>query len=146
VVEVNPRYPASVEVLELATGVRALGWHRASFDPDAGPMPTFMPAAPAVAKGILYARQRLVMPEAAVAMFLSADRLGGPWFADVPPPGEVIEPGWPILTVLSQGETPYVCANSLARHAEWAKRALGLDSRPPWTRNPYERIEDPDAA
>ena len=31
-VEVNPRYTASVEVLEYATGLSAISWHRAAFD------------------------------------------------------------------------------------------------------------------
>src|SRR5262249_31591342 len=37
-VEVNPRYTASVEVLEYATGLRALAWHRRAFD-GAAPVP-----------------------------------------------------------------------------------------------------------
>src|SRR5262245_62223359 len=73
VVEVNPRYPASVEVLELATGVPAIGLHRAAFDPAAGLEQTSSPSAPVIAKGILYARQRLVMSRSAVQSFLNSD-------------------------------------------------------------------------
>src|SRR5262249_666683 len=42
-VEVNPRYPASVEVLEYATRLAALRWHRQAFVPG-GRLPDEAPA------------------------------------------------------------------------------------------------------
>jgi predicted ATP-grasp superfamily ATP-dependent carboligase len=132
VVEVNPRYPASVEVLELATGVAAVGLHRAAFDPAAGRAPLFPLAAPAIAKGILYARRQLVMPRAAVRTFLDDVRPDGLWFADVPSAGDVIEAGWPILTILAADRSPSAAAQALVEWTAWAKRVLGTEagSRP----------------
>src|SRR5262249_2487033 len=57
-VEVNPRYPASVEVLEYATGLAALRWHREAFVPG-GRLPAGAPArtaADCVGKAVLFAR------------------------------------------------------------------------------------------
>ena len=48
-VEVDPRYTASVEVLEYAGGLSALAWHRSAFvaSPRPGPRPTRRPVASA---------------------------------------------------------------------------------------------------
>src|SRR5262249_3493498 len=62
VVEVNPRYPASVEVLEMATGMAALSFHHQAFDPAVPPGPVTRSTCAYVGKAILYAPRRLVMP------------------------------------------------------------------------------------
>src|SRR5207253_170129 len=62
-VEVNPRYPASVEVLEAVTGLRALANHAAAFESSADG-PDFTRVANGIAgKAILYATRRVRMPE-----------------------------------------------------------------------------------
>jgi len=111
-VEINPRYTASVEVLEYARGVPALGLHRAVFDPDA-PAPRPLPSSNAiVGKAILFARAPLVFP---------AD---GPWsatlrsprpveempdFADVPHAGERVEARRPVLTFFARADSAKGC-------------------------------------
>lgn len=103
VLEVNPRYSASIEVLEHASDFAAQAWHRAAFTSDG-----FHPHMPTprriVAKAIVYAKRTGTWPA------------NGPWdeaiplpvtalapFADVPMPGETIPVGTPLCTLLAQG-------------------------------------------
>jgi predicted ATP-grasp superfamily ATP-dependent carboligase len=119
-VEINPRYTASVEVLEYATGLQAIAWHRRAFEPTATPV---LPAAGSriVGKAILFAREALTFP---------AD---GPWqarclpgFADIPHPGEHIEVGRPVLTCFAQADTVAACQDALRQMAtELDRRLLG---------------------
>ena len=114
-VEINPRYTASVEVLEHATGLVAMDVHRRAFTDELG---DFHPAQRAgrrvIGKAILYARQRLVMP---------AD---GPWtasfdqpatgfreFADISHPGELIDQGQPVMSLFAQADTAANCVVEL---------------------------------
>jgi predicted ATP-grasp superfamily ATP-dependent carboligase len=82
--EVNPRYTASVELLERATGLVALNPSRVVGD-----------ARPAItlAKGIVYATRDVVAPD-----LMAAD------ISDVPAVGEAIEAGHPICTLWAQGD------------------------------------------
>src|SRR5207253_7519511 len=112
--EVNPRYTASVELLERAYRVELLDLHRCVFENR----PVQPPAARASmvwAKGIVYARQDLVFPS------------DGPWldalrqspfaidteYADIPNPGERIQRGRPVLTVFASGRSSEQCICSL---------------------------------
>ncbi len=111
-VEVNPRYTASVEVLEYALGFSALTLHRAVFDPTAPALrpPPVLRDSTWIGKAILFARAPLTFPT------------DGPWrstlqsgpvphqvptFADIPCAGQLIEAGSPILTY-------FACASSQA--------------------------------
>jgi uncharacterized protein len=117
VVEVNPRYPASVEILELATGMAAIAWHRAAFDPGTRIVPTADHSRGCTAKAIVYAPYRLVMPDLGKSWSREIENLdprllpGGPAIvlADIPAAGDVVEHGWPILTILAAASTREVC-------------------------------------
>lgn len=104
VVEVNPRYTASVEVLEYADSLRRSG-HAAGF----------------LGKAVLYAP--------AAARFPAE----GPWssvlahppaittvpdYADIPNPGTPIEAGQPILTLFAAGDSEAACLVELRQRAE----------------------------
>jgi predicted ATP-grasp superfamily ATP-dependent carboligase len=129
-VEVNPRYTASVEVLEHALGLSALDRHcqvfgkrgRSSFphSPEKELRPLF------VGKAILTARAPLTFPP------------DGPWqtvlhspppiwrlpdFADIPHPGEPIRTGQPILSFFATADTLDACVDRLRQIA------LDLDRR-----------------
>lgn len=80
--ELNPRYPASVEIHE-----RALD----SIRPDGWPTPH--------GKGVLFAREEFVMPA------LEPLERDDAFLADVTPPGTRIEAGEPILTVITRADT-----------------------------------------
>lgn len=99
--EINPRYTASVEVAELATGDSMLNPEvHASRRFDQGTPARF--AGQCVAKQILYAASQFTAPDLG---YLAAkhDEWEIPWIADVPVPGSAIDAGWPICTVLAVG-------------------------------------------
>jgi predicted ATP-grasp superfamily ATP-dependent carboligase len=109
-VELNPRYTAGVEALEHGTGVNCLLVHANCFPtPDPDRMKTWQHFRAIVGKAIYFAPHRLTFPTSGP---WDADLTGefDPWrvpgFADIPEPGEVIEPGWPVLTFFATGSTP----------------------------------------
>jgi predicted ATP-grasp superfamily ATP-dependent carboligase len=130
-VEVNPRYTASVEVLEHALGIAALESHRRVFEsaPGAEAEPAAARAetgAPDfIGKAVLFARAPLVFPEG------GAWQPGGegPWrlpeLADVPPPGTRIGAGRPVLTFFTRGASLANCRERLQRIAADLDRRLG---------------------
>jgi predicted ATP-grasp superfamily ATP-dependent carboligase len=126
-VEVNPRYTASVEVLEHATGLRALAWHRLAFDPDA-PEPVPHPASPGfVGKAILFAQDDLTFPAAGpwLSELRSPTALDvAPNFADIPAPGELIPRGRPVLTFFVRKTELDACEGALRAIADDLTRRL----------------------
>jgi predicted ATP-grasp superfamily ATP-dependent carboligase len=118
-IEVNPRYTASMELIEWAYGTNVFDLHVRSFD---GELPSFslrenVHRPGFYGKGIIYAREDVVMPETAG------------WRAkgrrDIPFPGEKIEAHHPICTVLAQGETREGCWRRLLAAAEMVWREVG---------------------
>jgi predicted ATP-grasp superfamily ATP-dependent carboligase len=97
VIEVNPRYTASVEVLERVHVLPFLAAHVAAC--TRGTLPADLPPHenPAnetcAGKLIVYARRKVVIPQGS----LGAD------LADIPAAGQAIEPGHPIATVFAAG-------------------------------------------
>ncbi|HEY7426710.1 MAG TPA: ATP-grasp domain-containing protein [Gemmataceae bacterium] len=121
-VEINPRYTASVEVLEYATGLPAVAWHEHVFTHGQLPSlsPPAIPSERSIGKAILFAREDLLFP---------AD---GPWmaelrsptpvhelpaFADIPAAGERIEAGRPVLTFFAVAGSPSACEEALRQSA-----------------------------
>jgi predicted ATP-grasp superfamily ATP-dependent carboligase len=130
-VEVNPRYTASCEILELTQRRALLAEQWRACLPD-GNLPT-MPAsdnfrcgaAPAVlGKLIVYARQPVVAPD--FSRFL---RPRSPWsipyLADLPRLGVQFVPGQPVCTVFASGEDVTACHRKLVRRAKRVRRWLG---------------------
>lgn len=110
--EVNPRYTASMELVEWAYGLNVFGAHVRSFD---GELPPFSLEENAhrpgfYGKGIVYAREDVVMPET------TGWRAKGR--RDIPFPGERITAGHPICTALVEGETRDQCWRRLLAAAE----------------------------
>lgn len=120
VIEVNPRYTASVEVIELATGVSLVAQHTESFG-HVLPMPKRVLRRPGIiGKAVYFAPKSLIWPAA------------GPWdgdfnpqfhlwrpprYADVPWPGTAIHVGNPVISRLVTGKTPADCEHQLRRAA-----------------------------
>ena len=129
-VEINPRYTASLEIHELACGRSLLKLHRRaceramSFIPDDA-NPTYNGRG-VIAKGVIYAPRRLVVPEG-----IDPDGLGDlfavPSIADVPYPGTIVEPGEPVMTVFASGEDLATCQSRLIQHERYWIQRLGLD-------------------
>jgi predicted ATP-grasp superfamily ATP-dependent carboligase len=124
-VEINPRYTASVEVLERACGLSLFPWHRRAFDSTA---PDVDPRTPAnvVGKAVLYARTTFTFPErgpwlAALEPGVNLDAIE---FADIPHAGELIEQGRPVLTLFASAATVSDCETMLQEKADALARRL----------------------
>ena len=104
-VEVNPRYTASIEVIERQRGIAAIDLHVQACRNGALPaIDPFMPDTPlCVGKVILFARRDVTVSDALIERVtaLNADTKW-PTVADIPQPGTPIQRGAPILTVLVQ--------------------------------------------
>jgi len=124
-VEVNPRYPASVEVLERALGVPALALHRAAFTggPASAPAPTVVTTV--WGKAILCARRNLIFPaEGPWEEVLRAPQGDNSPFADIPAAGEMIESSRPVLTLCAAGTDVADCEARLRKASEALDRYL----------------------
>jgi predicted ATP-grasp superfamily ATP-dependent carboligase len=116
-VDINPRYPASVEVLEHALGVSAffgVRWLDTALD-SSHRTPKI------VGKGILYARAPVIFPTEGPW----CETLDSPWtadalprFADIPHAGEVIRAGRPILTFFAEATSLAGCVAALEQTAD----------------------------
>src|SRR6185437_3773759 len=121
-VEINPRYTASVEVLEYASGLSALSWHAHVFTDGTLP-PAGAPAAPldrCIGKAILFARDDLTFPangpwRAQLRSPASIHEL--PAFADIPAAGEHIAMGRPIITFFATAGSVSACEDALRQIA-----------------------------
>jgi predicted ATP-grasp superfamily ATP-dependent carboligase len=119
-VEVNPRWSASMEVVERAYGVSVFGAHAAAC--RAGSLPDFDLAsarrgARAFGKAIVFANRDLVVGDTR-AWLADAD------VRDVPRPGDRIQAGSPVCTVFADGFHSADCHDALVRRAEWIYELL----------------------
>jgi predicted ATP-grasp superfamily ATP-dependent carboligase len=128
ILEVNPRYTAAVEVLELARSESFLTSHFAAFErpdrpPEASPLPPDSPQRVVVGKAILYARtpNRIEAPTPIDEALLAAL---GVRLADVPAQGEEIPRGSPVTTMLALGPSEDRVLATLERAAPWIERLL----------------------
>ena len=117
VIEINPRWPASVEVLERASGFSAWAWHRWACAGGSRPKPIAQPGQ-TVAKAILFAPVDLQFPE------------GWPvdheaW-ADLPAPGEKTPAGSPVVTCLASALADNLCRRLIVERVHLTLGLLGL--------------------
>jgi predicted ATP-grasp superfamily ATP-dependent carboligase len=118
-IEVNPRYSASMELVERSTGLSLFEMHRAACR---GALPAGVPASPAAAgKAIVFARRDVIVGDA-LRWTAAGD------VADVPHPGERIRAGHPICTVFAGGD-PDVCIQRLEAGAERIYRTVESRAR-----------------
>ncbi len=106
--EINPRYTASVEILERATGLRAIHWHAAACRDAVLPEKAVitLTANRLHGKAILFAHDLISLPPATTAALLAGnEQLVWPTVADIPCADSRIEPGWPIATVFVEGNS-----------------------------------------
>jgi predicted ATP-grasp superfamily ATP-dependent carboligase len=120
IVEINPRFTASVEIVEHFAGCSALEAHVAACTTSAPPRSSVPGSHMSqghshYAKAILYARSDAVITPlfhdcAMTCASLDARRRA---LADIPNPGEVIPTGRPVLTALATGNTRADCQQQL---------------------------------
>jgi predicted ATP-grasp superfamily ATP-dependent carboligase len=104
-IEVNPRYTASVEIVERCTGVCAIAFHVAACNGTAE-LPATHSATACNGKAILFAARDVAISKV-FAEYSLRESLRTPWPAlgDVPSAGTHIEADRPILTAFAKGST-----------------------------------------
>lgn len=121
ILEVNPRYTASVELLELAFQRSLLSLP--GDDQIASPAPPAETSARLIAKAVLYARAPLIAPDLSAG--LSHDNVWAiPEVADIPVPGSAIDATWPICTVMSEGTSLAECLNRLRNRVDTVRKMV----------------------
>ena len=126
ILEVNPRYTASVEVVELAQN-RSLLFPGLQTRPRA---PGAATRGHVVGKLVLYADRQIVAPEFQIAARESSSPATDcdPWripeIADIPIPGSIILPGWPICTVLASADCETACLARLRERARAVRKEI----------------------
>jgi uncharacterized protein len=106
-IELNPRPPASIELMDSVYDLRLFDVHVQSF---AGHLPDFdleqaLPDSRAAGKTIVYARQ--------AGQVADTSQWPAQGIRDIPYPGETIGRGQPICTVLATADTPAACRAEL---------------------------------
>lgn len=115
-IEVNPRYTASMELLERAYGLPLFEWHVAGCRATL-PDPLRLPSRRGVAcgKAILFARRRVTLGDTRPWLSLGA--------RDVPRPNTTIPARGPICSVFAEAKTLRECERALRREAlQWRAR------------------------
>lgn len=122
-VEVNPRYTASVEVLERALGVSLIQWHVEACCQRQLPS-SIPPARCVVGKAIVWTRAACRFPEDLWRRCLEENRAATwPNWADIPAPRSLVPAGGPMMSVLAEAfEEPEVERILREREAEVLRR------------------------
>ena len=113
-IEVNPRWCASMELVERAYGLSVFGAHAAAC--ANGVLPEFdllraRPSAAALGKAVVFARRDVAVGD-------TREWLADASVRDVPHPGERIAAGGAVCTVFAAGREAASCHAALARRAE----------------------------
>lgn len=117
VLELNPRYPSSAELVERATGLSIFQAHAAACEGELPPDAPSPAADGCWGKAIVYARGDVVTDD--TRRWLERDDR-----RDVPFPGERIRSGHPICTVFARGATASDCHARLVAAAAAVEEEL----------------------
>ena len=124
-IEVNPRWSASMELVERAYGLSVFGAHAEAC--AAGALPAFDLArarrrAGAIGKAVVFARRDVVAGD-------TRAWLADPSVRDVPHPGERIRAGRPVCTVFAEARDAAACYTALVRRADAVYAELAVWER-----------------
>jgi predicted ATP-grasp superfamily ATP-dependent carboligase len=132
-IEVNPRFTASVEIVERVTGVPAIAAHAQAcingwLGSSVSEPPGFL--SQAHGKAILFARRDITLT-AAFADWTLAEATRTPWptLADVSSAGTHIAAGRPILTLFAAAATPAAVEARLRQRVAEIEQRVYADSR-----------------
>ena len=126
-VEINPRYTASVEVIELACGLALLDDHRRACVGEAS-RASEVRWNRVVAKEVIFAEANTVFLGVPSEAHSIDDLFRVPEVADVPDEGTAISAGEPVLTVFAEGATAEEALELLdRRRGAWRDRLEGLE-------------------
>ena len=119
-IEVNPRYSASMELLERLHGLSMFELH---LQACAGTLPSEVEVRAGIeGKAIVFARRDVILGN-------TEGWVGRQSFADVPHSGECIPGGRPICTVFARGSEPATCLRRLVRQARVVYRRVRARAR-----------------
>jgi uncharacterized protein len=124
-IEVNPRWCASMELVERAYGLSVFGAHAEAC--ATGALPAFNLArarrdAGAIGKAVVFARRDVVTGD-------TRAWLADPSVRDVPHPHERIRGGRPVCTVFAEARDAAACYGALVRRADAVYAALAVWER-----------------
>jgi predicted ATP-grasp superfamily ATP-dependent carboligase len=119
-IELNPRWSASMELVELAFGFSVFGTHAAAC--DRGVLPDFdllraQSRTATIGKAVIFARNEIVVGDTR-GWVENSGATGVAPIRDVPHPGERILAGRPVCTVFAAGGTESACYAALVAQAE----------------------------
>lgn len=117
-VELNPRYTASVEVLERALGRALLAEHASACGHRTATVRERPAPSRIVGKQIVYATKDLTAPPLDRLFEADGHAPESPLIADIPASGSRIAAGWPVCTVFAESETLTGCRERLAARAQ----------------------------
>ncbi len=127
-VEVNPRYTASVEVLEWALGRSLLDEHLSACGEPIPQGPRWSGPPTFASKAIVFADRAFEWPWDSIDRPIDPDTF--PELADIPQAGTVFRPGDPVVTVFARGDSPEECRRALAAPLRaWRGRIRQLPTR-----------------
>jgi hypothetical protein len=130
VIEVNPRFQGSLDIIELSTGINVFDAHVKAFEDE---LPTVIKPKRFAAKAIVFADEELSVKR-------SLDKEG---MADIPPIGRIVRKGDPIATALGVGtergdaikaameKVWYIKQSTHHAYPHRSPLVLPLDSSPP---------------
>jgi hypothetical protein len=113
-IEVNPRPPASAELMESAHGKSIFSAH---LSPLSEPSPNRDAAGRVLGKAVVFAVREVTTPD--TSPWLGMDR------RDIPESGQVIAAGHPICTVFADGENRRECLDRLRQGAYAVRKDVG---------------------
>jgi uncharacterized protein len=117
-IEINPRYSASMELVERELGIPLFELHANACQ---GKLPRRVSSARhpprVVGKAVLFARRNVTVGNTRGWLLMDA-------IADVPHSGELIARGRPICTVFGAGTSVEGCRRRLLRRADWVYRSV----------------------
>jgi predicted ATP-grasp superfamily ATP-dependent carboligase len=134
-IEVNSRYTASVEILELAFGRSALARHCRTFDPThtTGSQARRNMGKGTLGKVILFARGAIDFPSNGPwleSVELESELFQVPHFADIPSAGARIRAGRPVLTIFMHRASTVECTRLLKQTAREFSAVFGSSPLP----------------
>lgn len=117
-VELNPRYTASVEVLERALGRALFAEHASACSDCTATVRERIASNCIVGKQIVFAASDLTVLNLETTFESSGHAPESPLIADIPALGSRIAAGWPICTVFAEAENLTVCRERLAARVQ----------------------------
>lgn len=128
-IEVNPRYCASLEVLERSVGFHSIALHgEACSHGRVRDLPSTASSS-VCGKAILFVPHRLVLANGADVPWLEDGGDKWPNWADLPAPGSVIPSGGPLLTILDSAPTREATLELLQGRAAHVWQAIQTTAR-----------------